>query len=101
MTRHEAAQNRAFEEIVAAVGQNQLPGLQDRHSLPFVESLIHEVYRFHPAVPLVTHSNFEEETFQGFRIPTKSWILANVWYSTLAIAPLFTSYTLLKIKSLL
>jgi len=79
MARHEDIQQRAYEEIVAVVGKDRLPGLEDQQSLRFVDAVIQEIHRFHPAVPLATHSNYMEEEYNGHRIPKKTWILANIW----------------------
>ncbi|THH21249.1 hypothetical protein EW146_g258 [Bondarzewia mesenterica] len=79
MARHEEIQARAYEEIVTVAGKDRLPNLNDQQSLPFVDAVIQEVHRFHPAVPLATHSNYAADEYHGFRIPEKTWILANVW----------------------
>ncbi|KAI0919563.1 hypothetical protein AcW1_003214 [Taiwanofungus camphoratus] len=76
---HPEVQRRAFEEISAVVGNDRLPDLQDRDSLPYIDCLIQEVHRFNPAIPLVTHSNTVEEEYLDYRIPKKTWIMANVW----------------------
>lgn len=46
------AQRRAQREIDGVVGPNRLPGFSDRPSLPFVEAVLRETLRWHPAVPL-------------------------------------------------
>lgn len=79
MARHEAVQTRAYEEIMAVVGDKRLPNLQDQSSLTYVDCIIQEIHRFHPAVPLATHSNYKEDEYIGLRIPKKTWILANIW----------------------
>ncbi|KAL4262834.1 cytochrome P450 family protein [Pleurotus pulmonarius] len=72
-------QERAFSEISSVVGLGRLPGLQDYDALPYINCIIQEVHRYHPVVPLVTHSNRSEENCIGWRIPKKSWVFANVW----------------------
>ncbi|THH06109.1 hypothetical protein EW146_g9716 [Bondarzewia mesenterica] len=79
IARHPEAQERAYQEIISVVGADRLPGLEDRHSLPFVDTVIQESHRYNPAIPLVTHSNTEEDEYIGLRIPKKTWIMANVW----------------------
>jgi len=79
MARNQEIQERAFREISTVVGTNRLPDLTDRQSLPYISAIIQEIQRFNPAVPLVTHSNSEEDTYKGMRIPKKTWIMANVW----------------------
>ncbi|EIM81805.1 cytochrome P450 [Stereum hirsutum FP-91666 SS1] len=79
MACHEDVQERAYQEIITVVGRDLLPGLEHRQSLRYVDVLIQEVHRFNPAVPLATHSNYQEEDYLGHRIPKKTWILANIW----------------------
>lgn len=45
-------QVRAHAEIDAIVGAGRLPTLDDKGSLPYVDALIKESIRWHPAVPL-------------------------------------------------
>lgn len=79
LTRNPDVQKRAHDEIMRVVGPDRLPGLQDRESLPYLDCVIQEVFRFNPPIPLVTHSNAKEDEYLGYRIPQKTWILANVW----------------------
>lgn len=76
---HPDIQDRAFAEVTSVIGLGRLPDLQDYEALPYINSVIKEVHRFHPVVPLVTHSNKVEENYMGWRIPAKSWVFANVW----------------------
>ncbi|PCH34876.1 cytochrome P450, partial [Wolfiporia cocos MD-104 SS10] len=79
MVRHEAVQNRAYQEIIEVVGTHRLPGLEHRGSLPYVDAVIQEVFRFNPPIPLLSRSNIEEDGYDGYRIPQRSWILGNLW----------------------
>ncbi|OBZ74344.1 O-methylsterigmatocystin oxidoreductase [Grifola frondosa] len=79
MACNQDVQERAFQEIVSAVGRDRLPGPKDRHALRFVDAVVQEVHRFNPSIPLATHSNYQEEEYCGLRIPKKTWILANIW----------------------
>ncbi|KAG7094717.1 hypothetical protein E1B28_005537 [Marasmius oreades] len=38
-------QQRAYEEIATVVGQDRLPDLSDRKSLPYLECILHETFR--------------------------------------------------------
>ncbi|TBU28072.1 cytochrome P450 [Dichomitus squalens] len=79
LTRHPEVQARAYEEIKTVVGTDRLPEMHDRASLPYIDCVIQEIHRFNPAIPLVTHANSEEDEYLGYRIPKKTWIMANVW----------------------
>ncbi|KAF4571534.1 hypothetical protein EYR36_008874 [Pleurotus pulmonarius] len=52
LTLYPEKQVRAHAEIDAIVGTGRLPTLDDKGSLPYVEALIKESIRWHPAVPL-------------------------------------------------
>lgn len=52
MTLYPEAQKKAQAEIDAVVGRNRLPTLADRASLPYVEALVKEVFRWQPVGPL-------------------------------------------------
>ena len=79
MATHTDIQNRAYREIMAVCGSIGLPGPKDRSELPLVESIISEVHRINPAVPLIPHSNSQEDAYSGYQIPRNSWIIANIW----------------------
>ncbi|KAG6823892.1 hypothetical protein H0H92_008697, partial [Tricholoma furcatifolium] len=52
MVLHPEYQRRAQQEIDAIVGTNRLPDFSDRESLPHVEGILQESYRWHNTVPL-------------------------------------------------
>ncbi|PBK86351.1 cytochrome P450 [Armillaria gallica] len=79
MVNHPEIQRRAFEEIRAKLGSGQLPNIRQRDSFPFLDCIIQEVHRMYPPIPLIPHSNTHEERYNGYRIPKKSWVMANVW----------------------
>ena len=81
MARHPEIADQAYEELRSVVGLDRLPCISDQTSLPFVEAVIQELHRYHPVIPLATHSNFVEDTYEGRRIPKDSCILANIWYA--------------------
>ena len=82
LTRHPEVQARVYEEIKAVVGTDRIPDMQDRAALPYLDCVIQEFHRFNPAIPLVTHGNSKEDEYLGYRIPKKTWIMANVWCVT-------------------
>jgi len=77
-------QARVQEEIDGVLGPienaQRLPEFEDRESLPYLNALIKEALRWHPAVPLgIQHSSIEDDVFQGYYIPKDSIIFANQW----------------------
>lgn len=52
MALHPDIQRRAQDEVDNTVGVSALPRIQDRDRLPFVNAVIKETMRWHPALPL-------------------------------------------------
>ncbi|KAF9233009.1 cytochrome P450 [Melanogaster broomeanus] len=52
MVLYPEAQRRAQAEIDAVVGNNRLPMLEDRCSMPFLEATLREALHWHPVAPL-------------------------------------------------
>jgi len=74
------AQRKAQEEIDSVVGDGRLPNFTDEALLPYVSSLVKEVFRWIPAGPVaVPHFIEAEDEYHGYRIPAKSIVMANVW----------------------
>jgi len=79
MTRHPEIQKRLQQEIDSVVGLQRLPQLEDYDSLPYVDCLIKELFRFNVVVPLVPHSLDENDVYDGYHIPKGTWVMANIW----------------------
>ena len=52
MTLFPDIQSKVQEEIDRVVGNNRLPVLADRDSLPYVNALESEIFRWGPAFPI-------------------------------------------------
>ena len=52
MALHPAAQAKAQAELESVIGTSRLPIFEDRPSLPYIEAVIMECLRWHPATPL-------------------------------------------------
>ncbi|KAG1837792.1 cytochrome P450 [Suillus subalutaceus] len=63
-------QKRAQAEIDSVVGADRLPTFEDRASLPYVESVLRETWRWHPVGVLgVPHATSNDDTYDGYFIP--------------------------------
>lgn len=81
MTHHPEAQQRAQDEIDRTVGQDRLPGLEDRGHLPYTEAIVSEVLRFHtPAPEGLPHATTEDCELERYFIPKDAVVIPNVWY---------------------
>ncbi|CUA73702.1 O-methylsterigmatocystin oxidoreductase [Rhizoctonia solani] len=75
------AQKNAQAEIDHLIGNDRLPKLSDRDSLPYVEALYKEVLRWQPVAPFAIPHRLgpEEDTYQGMRIPVGCLLIPNIW----------------------
>ncbi|THH08833.1 hypothetical protein EW145_g2433 [Phellinidium pouzarii] len=80
MARNPEVVKRAQEEIDRVVGTEQLPTPEDRPNLPYVESIMKEVFRINPPLPLnLPHRSMKEDVYRDKVIPADTLLLANVW----------------------
>ncbi|KAH9916791.1 cytochrome P450 [Fomitopsis serialis] len=83
MVLHPDACKKAQEEIDRVIGDARLPDFGDRASLPYVEALFKEVYRWIPPVPLgLPHRLTEDDSYRCYTIPEGSMMIPNVWGMT-------------------
>ena len=55
MSLYPEAQRKAQEELDLVIGKDRLPEFSDRESLPYVEAVFMECFRWHPQTPLGAH----------------------------------------------
>ncbi|KIJ45825.1 hypothetical protein M422DRAFT_165839 [Sphaerobolus stellatus SS14] len=76
-------QQKAQAEIDHVIGQDRLPLISDRNSLPYVEAVMKEVLRWLPVAPLgVPHLLAEDDIYNGYHLPRNSLIISNLWAMT-------------------
>lgn len=80
MTLYPEVQRKAQAEIDAVIGSDRLPTFADRESLPYVEALVKEVYRWHAVVPVVLpHRLTVDDIHNGYYIPRGTLVISNIW----------------------
>ncbi|KAK0437376.1 cytochrome P450 [Armillaria borealis] len=75
-------QTRAQAEIDSVTGGERLPSLDDRDEgrLPYTLAVLHEVFRWHSAIPSgFPHRTMEDDTYNGYFIPKGSIVIYNIW----------------------
>ncbi|KAF9264569.1 putative CyP450 monooxygenase [Marasmius fiardii PR-910] len=78
MVLHLDVQERAQDELKEVVGLSRLPDFKDRPRLPFIEAILAETFRWHPAVPLaIPHRSLEDDVYEGYVIPAGATIVPN------------------------
>lgn len=80
MMDHPEELKKAQQEIDSVVGQDRLPRFEDRASLPYVEAILEETWRWGVPVPLnLPHKLTEDDIYQGKLLPKGSLIFGNIW----------------------
>ncbi|EPT05737.1 hypothetical protein FOMPIDRAFT_1045040 [Fomitopsis schrenkii] len=79
MSRHPDMLEKIQDEITRVVGQSRLPDFEDRASLPYLECVLREAYRWCPVAPIIPHQSMEDDVYRGYYIPNKAVILLNAW----------------------
>ncbi|KAN0084467.1 Cytochrome P450 [Tylopilus felleus] len=80
MVVHQEAQAKAQAQIDAVVGQDRLPTINDRSSLPWIDAIFRETIRYSPVGPLsLPHATVDDDVYEGYHIPKGAIVLANVW----------------------
>jgi len=75
MALYPEAQKKAQTEIDRVIGRNRLPNFEDQDSLVYVEALVREVMRWHPALPT---GKFLADTTSSTNPPRNSHTACNL-----------------------
>ncbi|KZT19604.1 cytochrome P450 [Neolentinus lepideus HHB14362 ss-1] len=79
MMLHPDVQVKAQAEVDRVTSRQRLPKLDDRESLPYVESVVREVLRWHPVVTMVAHAVTQDDTYRTYHVPKGTTLVANIW----------------------
>ncbi|KAG1845230.1 cytochrome P450 [Suillus tomentosus] len=80
MVLYPEVQKRAQAEIDSVVGKERLPTFEDRASLPYIEAVLRETWRWQPVAPLgVAHAASSDDVYDGYFIPKGAIITYNTW----------------------
>ncbi|XP_058387054.1 cytochrome P450 2F5-like [Diceros bicornis minor] len=70
LLKYPKVQARVQEETDCVVGCEQLPALEDRKAMPYMDAVIHEVQRFADIIPMnYPHQISRDTVFRGFLLP--------------------------------
>ncbi|KAI6108176.1 cytochrome P450 [Pisolithus sp. B1] len=75
-------QKKVHAELDAVIGKGVLPTFEDRERLPYLQAVLYEVMRWHPALPLgIPHATTANDIVDGYYIPKGlSIVLLDVAY---------------------
>jgi len=81
MMLNPTVQAKAQKEIDSVIGRDRLPTISDKASLPYVRSVVTEVFRLNPAIPLgIPHALGKDDVYKGMHLPKGSIVIPNVWH---------------------
>jgi len=81
-------QRKAQAEIDQVIGAGRLPGFQDRRNLPYIDAVVKELLRWHPAARMgLPHTTTKDDICDGYLIPKGALLLPNVWCVALSYFP--------------
>ena len=71
---------KARMELLQTIGQDKQVKESDITRLPYVQAVVKETFRLHPAVPFLLPRRVEEDTdIEGFTVPKNAQVLVNAW----------------------
>ncbi|XP_021889297.1 cytochrome P450 84A1-like [Carica papaya] len=70
---------RVQRELADVVGLNRAVQESDMEKLTFLKCVLKETLRLHPPIPLLLHETSKDSVVSGYKIPSGSRIMINVW----------------------
>lgn len=80
LVRNPDIMKRAQAELDSVVGSDQLVQESDLENLPYLQAILKESFRLHPATPLtLPRESIQPFTLAGYNFPAKTLLLINQW----------------------
>ncbi|KAM5546291.1 hypothetical protein V8D89_000417 [Ganoderma adspersum] len=80
MAMYPEAQRKAQAELDAILGAERLPDFSDRPSLPYINALVKELFRWHSGTPIgIPHRVVADDEYNGYAIPGGATVFVNMW----------------------
>lgn len=80
LLNHPEILNKAREEIDTNIGLDRLVEESDISNLPYLQNIINETFRLHPAFALLApHFSSKDCTIGGYNVPQGTILLVNAW----------------------
>ncbi|KAK9907235.1 hypothetical protein M0R45_000965 [Rubus argutus] len=80
LMKHPQVLKKVTNELENVVGMERMVEESDLDKLEYLDMVVKETMRLHPAAPLlVPHTSVEDCTVNSFYIPKKSRVIINVW----------------------
>ncbi|XP_019182603.1 PREDICTED: cytochrome P450 CYP736A12-like [Ipomoea nil] len=78
LIRHPQAMKKLQKEVEEEVGMERMVEESDLEKLKYLDMVVKEGMRLHPAVPLLHHQSMEDCQVKGYHIPKGSRVVINV-----------------------
>jgi len=80
MSLYPDVQRLGQEEVDRVIGGKRLPKGSDRTSLPYVEYIMREIFRWRPVGNLgLPHVLTRDDNYNGYHIPSGAFVISNIW----------------------
>ena len=80
LLKHPKVIKKLQKELAKSVGLSRMVEESDLENLEYLDMIVKETLRLHPAVPfLIPHESIEDCTVNRFHITKKSRVIINVW----------------------
>jgi len=79
LMNHPHVLEKARLEIDAVVGKSRIVEESDIKNLPYLQAIVKETFRLHPAGPLLFRESSRSVVVCGYNIPANTRLFINVW----------------------
>ncbi|CAJ1909858.1 unnamed protein product [Sphenostylis stenocarpa] len=79
LINHPHVLEKARQEIDAVVGKSRIVEESDINNLPYLQAIVKETFRLHPAGPLLLRESSRSVVVCGYDIPAKTRLFINNW----------------------
>lgn len=80
LLRHPESMRKVKEELDSVLGPNRSIKESDIDKLPYLQAVVKETLRLHPAIPLLLPRNAMQDTnYMGYLIPKSTQVFVNAW----------------------
>jgi len=80
MILHPEVQRKAQQELDTHVVRSRLPSFEDKQHLPYIVSIVKEILRWRPILPLgLPHALIQDDQWENNHIPRGTICIQNIW----------------------
>lgn len=81
MVQNPDVQKKAQAELDSVIGKNQLPKFEDKDSLPYIQAIMKECFRWKNVLPVSQpHSLTADDEYRGYTLRKGTICIPNTWF---------------------